>query len=126
MKTLLLVFAAAAGLSGCAVYPSPGNEVYVGATPYVVEPPVYIQGGVGYGSYPRPYFYPRGHYGGSYGGHYGGHYGGYRGHPGFGPRHWSRRDAQPGHPGYGGRNGDRDGDGVRNRHDRRPNNPGRR
>lgn len=114
MKKLLLVFAAAAGLSGCAVYPSPGNEVYGGAAPYVVEQPVYIQGGVSYGSYPRPYVYPRGYYGG------------YRGHPGFGPRHWSRRDAQPGHPGYGGRNGDRDGDGVRNRHDRRPNNPGRR
>lgn len=125
MKKLLLVFAAAAGLSGCAVYPSPGNEVYGGAAPYVVEQPVYIQGGVSYGSYPRPYVYPRGYYGG------------YRGHPGFGPRHGSRPNAHPLHPGRGARDRDRDGipnrfdrdrdgDGVRNRHDRQPNNPRRR
>jgi hypothetical protein len=116
MKTLLLVLAAA-GLSGCAVYPAPVHEVYGGAgAPYVLEPPVYIQGGAsygsyGYGGYPRTYVYPRGYY---------------RGHPGAAPRHWTRPNAHPARPGRGARDCDRDGDGVRNRHDHRPNDPGRR
>lgn len=126
MKTLLLVLAAA-GLSGCAVYPAPVHEVYGGGAgaPYVLEQPVYIQGGAsygsyGYGGYPRTYVYPRGYY---------------RGYPGAAPRHWTRPNAHPAHPGRGARDRDgipnrldrdRDGDGVRNRHDRWPNDPGRR
>lgn len=122
MKTLLLLVATA-GLSGCAVYPVPGNEVYGGgAAPYVIEQPVYIQGGVNYGNYPRPYVYPRAYY---------------RGHPGVAPHRWPRPNAHPVRPGRGARDRDRDGipnrldrdrdgDGVRNRHDRRPDDQGRR
>ena len=135
MKTLLLVLAAA-GLSGCAVYPAPAYQTYGGAgAPYVVDQPVYIQGGAsygtygshGYGAYPQPYIYPQGYY-----------HPGYRAFPRAAPpRHWARPDARPMRPGHGARDRDRDGirnrldrdrdgDGVRNRHDRRPNDPGRR
>ena len=120
MKTLLLVLAAA-GLSGCAVYPVPAYQTYGGAgPPYVVDQPVYIQGGAtyGYGAYPQPYVYPRGYYRPDY-------------HPGYRtlpraapPYHGARPHARPAHPGHGAH--DRDGDGVPNRHDRRPNDPGRR
>lgn len=128
MKTLLLVLAAA-GLSGCAVYPAPAYQSYgVAGAPYGVDQPVYIQGGAsrgtyggyGYGAYPQPYVYqqpyvyPRGYY-----------HPGYRAFPRAAPpRHWARPDARPMRPGRGAH--DRDGDGVRNRHDRRPNDPGRR
>lgn len=126
MKTLLLVLAAA-GLSGCAVYPAPTYQTYGGAgPPYGVDQPVYIQGGAtygtyGYGAYPQPYVYPRGYYRPDY-------------HPGYRtlpraapPYHGARphaRPVRPAHPGHGAH--DRDGDGVPNRHDRRPNDPGRR
>lgn len=116
MKTLLLLLAAA-GLSGCAVYPAPAYEVYGGAgPPYVVQQqPVYIQGGAygtyGYGAYPQPYVYPRYYHPG------------YRAHPGVGPpRHGARPNAHPVRPGRGAR----DHEGVRNRHERSPNDPGRR
>ncbi|MEO7401091.1 MAG: hypothetical protein ABIV07_10050 [Polaromonas sp.] len=118
MKTLLLVLTAA-GLSGCAVYPAPAYEVYGGAgPPYVVDQPVYIQGGAsyapyGYGAYPQPYVYPRYYHPG------------YRALPRAAPpRHGARPNAHPVRPGRGVH--DRDGDGVRNRHDRRPNDPVRR
>lgn len=125
MKTLLLVLAAA-GLSACAVYPAPAYQGYGGAVvPYVVDQPVYIQGGASYGTYgygvypqpyiyPQPYVYPRGY-----------RHPGYRALPHAGPpRHGVRPNAHPVRPGRGAH--DRDGDGVRNRHDRRPNDPGRR
>lgn len=74
---------AAAGLSGCAVYPAPvdaGVTVGVGAPVYVAPPPVVVA--------PRPYYYGypyRGYHGGYYrGGH--GHWHG-RGH-GHGRGHW--------------------------------------
>lgn len=113
MKTLLLVLAAT-GLSGCAVYPAPAYEAYGGAgPPYVVQQPVYIQGGAYYGAYPQPYVYPRYYHPG------------YRAFPRAAPpRHGARPNAHPVRPGRGAH--DRDGDGVRNRHDRRPNDPGRR
>ena len=72
MKTFLLALAAA-GLSGCAVYPAypiaPGYGGYGnGMAPAFVDQPGYLYGaGVyGYGGYaspyvyPYPYFYPRG------------------------------------------------------------------
>jgi len=120
MKRLLLLLAAA-GLSGCAVYPAPAYEPYGGVAgpPYVVEQPVYIHGGgvYRYGGY--PYVYPRGYN---------------RVHPGAFPRHPRGPGVHGGRPGHGrgdrDRDGipnrfdrDRDGDGVRNRHDRRPGNP---
>lgn len=54
IKTTLLVIAAA-GLTGCAVYPAaPYGAVYEPAPVYVSPPPVFIGGSVHYG-------YPRGH-----------------------------------------------------------------
>ncbi|OGB00388.1 MAG: hypothetical protein A3E79_15795 [Burkholderiales bacterium RIFCSPHIGHO2_12_FULL_61_11] len=106
MKTLLLVLAAA-GLSGCAVYPVPAYDSYGVVEPYVVAPPVYIYGGgvYRYGGYPHAY--PR-----SYD----------RVRPG--PRHGGRDLDRDGIPNRVDR--DRDGDGVRNRRDRQPNDPSRR
>jgi hypothetical protein len=104
MKTLLLVLAVA-GLSGCAVYPAAPYESYESSTPYVVTPPLYIQGNLVYRHdvYPRayPYVYPRGYY---------------RAHPGFVP-HYPQR---PRIHGPSPRPRDRDGDGVPNKFDRRP------
>lgn len=65
MKTFL-VLCAAAGLSGCAVYPAPGydNYGYDVPAPQVIQQPVYIQGGGtiyrsdGFGGYPRGYYRP--------------------------------------------------------------------
>jgi len=113
MKTLLLLLTAA-GLSGCAVYPGPGYEQpYYGSVgtpvypsypayssyPYVVEPPVYIQGGGVYRSYDAPRYY----------------------------RAPPVRVVPPvvhraPRPGWGG--GDRDHDGIPNRLDRDRNNDG--
>ena len=116
MKTLFLVLAVA-GLSGCAVYPAPAYEAYGGAgPPYVVGQPVYIQGDASYGNYgnygysgyPQPYAYPRRYY---------------RVHPGDFPRYQPFPYAYPLRPGHGARH--RDGDGVRNRQERRPNDLGR-
>lgn len=64
MKKLLLVLAAA-GLSGCAVYPVSSYDGYATgspyvapyAVPYVVTPPLYLQGGIVY----RHDVYPRVH-----------------------------------------------------------------
>ncbi|MBK5204038.1 MAG: hypothetical protein JJD98_01105 [Polaromonas sp.] len=104
MKTILLVLAAA-GLSGCAVYPLPAYDTYGAAPPYVVAPPVYIYGGgvYRYGGYPHAY--PRGYD---------------RSRPNHGARDLDR-DGIPNRL-----DRDRDGDGVRNRRDRRPNDPRRR
>jgi hypothetical protein len=112
MKRLFLVLAAA-GLTGCAVYPTPAYEGYGASAPVVVEQPVYIQGGVyRYGG--SPYAYPRGYNRGVF--------------PAYPPR------ALYGPHPHGGRDRDRDGianrfdrdrdgDGVPNRFDRAPNNP---
>ena len=123
MKTLLALLAVA-GLSGCAVYPAPAYETYGGVAgpPYVVEPPVYIYGGVYHYSDPPVYAYPRIYN---------------RTHPGVLAPHrpWPNVQARRPRPGAHDRDRDgvpnrldrdRDGDGVRNRQDRRPNDPGRR
>lgn len=99
---------AIASLSGCAVYPAgPVYETYgaPAGPPYVVQQPGYIQGSTVYrhGNVPHPYPY--------------GYYRGYnQAHPGMIQGHLPRP-----HPGRGMR--DRDGDGVPNRFDRRPNRP---
>jgi hypothetical protein len=128
MKTFL-VLCAAAGLSGCAVYPAPGYETYgydVPA-PQVIQQPVYIYGGGGGGTVYRSdgfgHAYPRGYY-----------------RPVPPPPVVVVPGPRPGRPfvqgprpgrGHGDRDGDgvpnrldrdRDGDGVPNRLDRRPNN----
>jgi len=147
MKTFLML-CAAAGLTGCAVYPEPGYQGYgygnAGPGPYVVQPPVYIYGGSTVyrsESYPRYEQYP---------------YGYRRGYnpappvvvvpqpgPGRpfvqGPRpgrgHGDRdRDGIPnrvdrdhhGAPNRMDRRGDRDGDGISDRIDPRPDIPNRR
>jgi len=147
MKTFLML-CAAAGLTGCAVYPEPGYQGYgygnTGPGPYVVQPPVYIYGGSTVyrsESYPRYEQYP---------------YGYRRGYnpsppvvvvpqPGSGrpfvqgPRpgrgHGDRdRDGIPnrvdrdhhGAPNRMDRRGDRDGDGISDRIDPRPDIPNRR
>ncbi|CAN5151344.1 hypothetical protein BH10PSE16_BH10PSE16_28790 [soil metagenome] len=65
MKTLLLLFTAA-GLTGCAVYPTPSYDPAYGGgvapPPYGVEPPVYIYGGGVYRSEGYPRAYPPGFY----------------------------------------------------------------
>ena len=101
MKTFLLVLAAA-GLSGCAVYPVPAYEAYG------VEQPVYLYGGAAYryGGYGYPNAYPRGYN---------------RVPPHAFPRHRPWPQVHAPRPGQGAH--DRDGDGVRNRSDRRPGNP---
>jgi hypothetical protein len=126
MKTFL-VLCAAAGVTGCAVYPAPGydNYGYDVPAPQVIQQPVYIQGGgtiyrsdgFGYG-YPRGYHRPL--------------------PPPVvvvpGPRP-GRPFVQGPHPGRGlgdrDRDGipnrydrDRDGDGIPNRFDRNPNRGG--
>ena len=110
MKTLFLVLAAA-GLSGCAVYPGPAYEGYGASAPAVVEQPVYIQGGVyRYGG--SPYAYPRGYNRGVFPAY----------PPTYGPRPYGARDRD--RDGIPNRlDQDRDGDGVPNRYDRAPNNP---
>ena len=126
MKTFL-VLCAVAGLSGCAVYSSPGYETYgydVPA-PQVIQQPVYVYGGGGgsvYRSDPFGYGYPRG-------------YNRYVQPPVVvvpGPRP-GRPFAHGPRPGRGDRDGDgipnrfdrdRDGDGIRNRFDRHPNQGG--
>lgn len=108
-KTLLLLAAAAAVLSGCAVYPAPAYDGYGygdSGPAYVTTPaPVYIQGSAVY-RHSSPNYgpaQPRG----------------YRPPPGHGPRERDRdRDGIPNY-----RDRDRDGDGVRNRDDRNPNDP---
>lgn len=125
MKTFL-VLCAAAGLTGCAVYPAPGYETPYGydvPAPQVVQQPVYIYGGGtvyrsdGFGGYPRGYNRPPPP-------------------PPVvvvpGPRP-GRPFVQGPRPGRGDRDGDgipnrfdrdRDGDGVPNRIDRNPNQGG--
>ncbi|MBG6076734.1 hypothetical protein [Polaromonas sp. CG_9.11] len=126
MKTFL-VLCAVAGLSGCAVYPSPGYETYgydVPA-PQVIRQPVYIYGGGGGGTVYRSdgfgNAYPQGYY---------------RPLPppvvvvpGPRPERPLVHGPRPGR-GQGDRDGDgipnrfdrdRDGDGIRNRLDRHPN-----
>lgn len=106
MKTVL-VLCAAAGLSGCAVYPAPGYETYgydVPA-PQVIQQPVYIQGGgTIYRSDGFGHAYPRGYH---------------RPPPPVvvvpGPRP-GRPFVHGPRPGRG--QGDRDGDGIPNRFDR--------
>jgi hypothetical protein len=100
MKLLALLLAAA-GLSGCVAYPyAPGayygGQGYYGQTPYVVDSPVYIYGGGGYGYRGGDRGYRRG--------------GGDRDRDGI-PNRIDR---------------DRDGDGVPNRQDARPYDPRRR
>lgn len=106
---LLLLLVAAAGLSGCAVYPVPAYDAYgyADAGPVYVTPPPVVIYGSGVYRHSRPSYGPA-------------HPRGYRPHPGQGPRDRDR----DGVPNY--RDRDRDGDGVRNRHDRNPNNPYRR
>ena len=123
MKTFL-VLCAAAGLSGCAVYPAPAYDAYGNAvpTPYIVEQqPTYIYGSGG--------VYRSGGYLQVYPGDY------HRSYPGG----YYRRAPppvivvpQPGpqgtyirpRPGRGNGDRDRDGDGIRNRFDRDRNNDG--
>ena len=126
MRTFL-VLCAAAGLTGCAVYPAPGydNYGYDVPAPRVIQQPVYIQGGGtiyrsdGFGGYPRGYHRPP--------------------PP---PQVIVVPGPRPGRPfahgprpgrGQGDRDGDgipnrvdrdRDGDGVPNRFDRNPNQGG--
>ena len=63
MKTFL-VLCAAAGLTGCAVYPAPAYDAYGNAAPapyFVDQQPTYIYGGGGGGGYRSggyPYGYP--------------------------------------------------------------------
>lgn len=96
MKTLVLVLAAV-GLSGCAVYPAPVYETaYDPGSPYVVAPPVYLQGSVYWFDYPN--VYPRGYN---------------RFRPGIFPRH------APPH-GLGPRHGIREHNGFGNRQGRPP------
>lgn len=139
MKTLLVILGAV-GLTGCAVYPTPGYDTYgyggygdVGSQSVVVVPPpqpVYIYGGGVYRSggyphaYPRryvapppPVFVPPGIRPSTQGPRPQLH----------GPRpnswHGARDRDGDGIPNRYDR--DRDGDGVRNRNDRRPGNPHR-
>ena len=95
MKTLLLVLAAA-GLTGCAVYPAPAYDTYgaVAAPAYVVDQPVYLYGGgvYRYGGY--PYAYPRSYY---------------RVHPVAFPHHPPRPGVRGLRPGHGARDRGRDG-----------------
>lgn len=117
MKTFLVLCAAAA-LTGCAVYPAPGQDPYGNAGPvpygygYGVEQPTYIYGGsTVYRTERYPYGYPYGH-----------------GHPRSYPHvapppvvvvpapRPGRPFVQAPRPWRG--NGDRDGDGVPNRVDR--------
>lgn len=124
MKTLLLVFAAA-GLTGCAVYPAPSYETYgnTAPTPYIVEQqqPTYIYGGGGYrsGGYYRPY---PGEYYRPYPGGY------YRPAPPAPPAVVVIPQPRPQGPHLQPRpwpgNGDRDRDGIPNRLDRDRNNDG--
>ena len=124
MKTFLTL-CAAAGLSGCAVYPAPGydNYGYDVPAPQVIQQPVYIQGGgTIYRSDGFGYAYPRGYY---------------RPAPvvvvpGPPPGRPFAHGPRPGR-GHGDRDGDgvpnrvdrdRDGDGVPNRVDRDRNNNG--
>ncbi len=59
IKTTLLVVAAA-GLTGCAVYPAaPYGAVYEPAPVYVTPAPVFIGGAV-YRGYSRPHFHGHG------------------------------------------------------------------
>lgn len=98
-KTLLLLVAAVS-LSGCAVYPA--YDTYEVGPAYVAPPPVYIYGSGVY-RYSNPSYvpvYPRGYY---------------RPHSGPGRRNWSHNTPS--------NRWDRDGDGIRNRNDRWPNNP---
>lgn len=100
MRTTLLVLAAA-GLSGCAVYPLPAYAPYGAGPLYGVEPPVYLYGGGVYrfGGYGDPHADPRGY-------------------------NQVRPDAIPYHPQHRrARDRDRDGDGVPNRVDRQPHDP---
>jgi hypothetical protein len=123
MKTLLLL-CAAAGLTGCAVYPAPYDN-YGGAVsaPYgVVEQPVYLYGSGVYraDSYPQP-VYPRAYH---------------RPPPPpvvVVPQQRPPRPFVQGPPRRGDRDGDgvpnrmdrdRDGDGIPNRFDRDRNNDG--
>lgn len=60
IKTTLLLIAAA-GLTGCAVYPAvPYGAVYEPAPVYVTPAPVFIGGSVNLG-YPRGYGHPHRH-----------------------------------------------------------------
>lgn len=113
MKTLFFCVIAAAGLSGCAVYPAgPAYQTYetygVPAGPlypYAAQQPIYIQGGAvyRYENAPRPYPY--------------GYQRGYnQGHPGVIQGQLPRPQVQAPHPRRGMR--DRDGDGIPNRFDR--------
>ena len=86
MKTLLIALAAA-GLTGCAVYPAaPGYGSYEsGVAPGYVAPPIYLYGSgiYRYGAYPSPYVYPYSYYSPRFHPRF---------YPGAGPR-----------PGFGGR-----------------------
>ena len=115
MRTLSAVLLALTGLSGCAVYNGPYEPYEQG------QPPPVVYGAPGFGQSAAP-FYRHG-VPGSYGTY--GAYGGY-GAPGY-----DRGGRGHGLWGYGPHGvpnqieRDRDGDGVPNRLDRRPNNPRR-
>ena len=110
---IFLAFCAAAGLSGCAVYPSPGYDTYGYDVPppQVIQQPVYVYGGGG-GAVYRPdgfgYGYPRGY-----------------SRPYPPPVVVVPGQIQPRTFGHGSRPGrgygDRDRDGIPNRFDRHPN-----
>lgn len=116
LKTLLPLLTVL-GLTGCAVYPTPGYDYYDTAPPYgaiqpySVGPPVYLHGSLvyQYDHYSAPRGYPRSYY---------------RARPGYVPHH-------PPHPlGHvpraEPRGRDRDGDGAPDRADHRPGDPRRR
>lgn len=110
MKSFLLAIAAA-GLTGCAVYPAdPAYGAYgtygaygpTSVAPYYVEPPIYLHGAGFYRHHayppphvvPRPYLHPMGHH---------------RLHPGGVPDHGPRPQLNSPRPGHGARDRHRDG-----------------
>lgn len=84
------------------VYVQPGPAYVQPGAVYVQPGPIYVQPGPAYVQPGPVYVQPRPIY----------------------REHWRERDWRHGHGhGHGGRHWDRDGDGVPNRHDRRPHNP---
>ena len=105
MKTIFVLMAVA-GLSGCAVYPVPAYEPYGMGPVYVAPPPVVFYGSGMYRQGGYPDVHPPGYV---------------RPRPGVLVQPAPRPLVQAPHPGHRAR--DRDGDGIPDRLDRRPNDP---